>query len=154
MPHFASGSYGGNRARASPLPAPADSIVLETGWLDMNMFIGRVTFEKLKETGSFARLGIVSRKRISHHGSDRRRRRRDTPLADDDYFDLRPGNCLVSAPVYDNNRRISSAGPTLLTPPIAWPLSVQRDDGGSYPKPGTIASSMARSSASRPKDLA
>jgi hypothetical protein len=54
-------------------------------------------------------------------------------LADDDDFDLRPGNLLVSRAVYDNNSQNVVAGTTLLPPNCVAPHCVTATDGGSYP---------------------
>jgi hypothetical protein len=54
-------------------------------------------------------------------------------LADDDNFDLKPGNLLVSRAVYDNNSQNVVAGTTLLPPSCVVPNCATATDGGSYP---------------------
>jgi hypothetical protein len=54
-------------------------------------------------------------------------------LADDDDFDLRPGNLLVSRAVYDNNPANVVAATTLLPPNCVASACVTATDGGSYP---------------------
>jgi hypothetical protein len=87
---------------------------------------------KIAGTGSFARLGIVQKSLAitvflsGVVGAT-------LALADDDDFDLRPGNLLVSRAVYDNNPANIVAGTTLLPPNCVAPICVTATDGGSYP---------------------
>jgi hypothetical protein len=54
-------------------------------------------------------------------------------VADDDDFDLRPGNLLVSRAVYDNNPANVVAETTLLPPNCVAPACVTATDSGAYP---------------------
>jgi hypothetical protein len=54
-------------------------------------------------------------------------------LADDDDFDLRPGNLLLSRSVYDNNPASVVAGVTVLPPNCLPANCVTATDSGAYP---------------------